>query len=243
MSVLKTAGRADLAAAYKALAAVPNNFLIAIGAGENWWGSQQQVLLDLDAEGETAINPSHAPVTGVVVRSANAATLYQVGVDYLVDTATGVISRNDAGSIPAEATLQVTYVPTVPQPDLMRQTLVAEVGRVPVTAIHFIVPFDEAEDPEANYVIVEGAKYALMAEPARMLLMQAHLNASDGVGEPIREYALFSRCAVDPELPPGQVYFDVDDVTAPGVMVIAKQRTPVPHDGTVGLDMSIILEL
>jgi hypothetical protein len=243
MSVTKTAGRADLAAAYKALAATPNNFMIGFGAGENWWGSQQQVLLDLDEDDETTINPAHAPVTGVVVRSANAATLYQVGVDYLVDTATGEIDRVDAGSIPAEATLQVTYVPTVPQPDLTTQTLVNEVGRVPVTATHFIVPFDEADDLEANYVIIEGAKYALMSEPARMLLFQGHLNAADGVGAPIREYALFSRCAVDPELPPGQVYFDAADIVAPGVMVIAKQRTPVPHDGTVGLDMSIIFEL
>lgn len=243
MSVTKTAGRADLAAAYKALAATPNNFMIAFGEGESWWGSQQQVLLELDEDGETSINPAHAPVTGVVVRSANAVTLYQVTVDYLVDTATGEINRNPAGSIPAEATLQVTYVPTVPQPDLTTQTLASEVGRVPVTAVHYIMPFDEADDPEVNYVILEGAKYALSAEPARMLLFQAHLNASDGVGDPIREYALFSRCAVDPELPPGQVYFEAADITSPGVMVIAKNRTPVPHDGTVGLDMSVIFEL
>lgn len=243
MSVTKTAGRADLAAAYKALAATPNNFMIGIGGGENWWGSQQQVLLDLDEDGETAINPAHAPVTGVVVRSANAVTLYQVGVDYLVDTVTGALTRAEAGTIPAEATLQVTYLPTVPQPDLTTQTLVAEVGRVPVTAIHFIVPFDEATDPEANYVIVEGAKYALMSTPARMLLFMAHLNASDGVGGPIREYALFSRCAVNPALPPGQVYFDAADIAEPGVMVISKHRTPVPHDGTVGLDVSVIYEL
>lgn len=243
MSVVKTSGRADLAAAYKALAAVPNNFMIGIGEGENWWGSQQQVLLELDEDGETAINPAHAPVSGVVVRSANAVTLYQAGVDYLVDTATGAISRVVSGSIPAEATLQVTYVPTVPQPDLTTQMLVAEVGRVPVTAIHFIAPFDEANDPEANYVIVEGAKYALMSEPARMLLFMAHLNAADGVGGPIREYALFSRCSVDPELPPGQVYFDAADIVDEGVMVISKHRTPVPHDGTVGLDVSVIYEL
>ena len=137
----------------------------------------------------------------------------------------------------------MTYLPTVPQPDLTTQTLVAEVGRVPVTAIHFIVPFDEATDPEANYVIVEGAKYALMSTPARMLLFMAHLNASDGVGGPIREYALFSRCAVNPALPPGQVYFDAADIAEPGVMVISKHRTPVPHDGTVGLDVSVIYEL
>lgn len=243
MSVTKTAGRADLAAAYKALAATPNNFMIGIGEGESWWGSQQQVLLELDEDGATAINPIHAPVTGVVVRSANAVTLYQAGVDYLVDTATGALTRVETGSIPAEATLQVTYVPTVPQPDLETQTLVAEVGRVPVTAIHYAVPFEEATDPEANYVIIEGAKYALMSEPARLLLFMAHVNAADGVGGPIREYALFSRCVVAAELPPGQVYYDADQIAEPGVMVIAKQRTPVPHDGTVGLDLSVIYEL
>lgn len=243
MSVTKTAGRADLAAAYKALAATPNNFMIGFGEGEHWWGSQQQVLLALDEDGATTINPAHAPVTGAVVRSANAVTLYQVGVDYLVDTVTGAITRVETGAIPAEATLQVTYVPTVPQPDLTTQTLVSEVGRVPVTAIHYAVPFEEATDPEANYVIIEGAKYALMSTPARLLLFMAHINAADGVGGPIREYALFSRCSVAPELPPGQVYYDADDITEPGVMVISKHRTPVPHDGTVGLDLSVIYEL
>ena len=242
MSVLKTAGRADLAAAYKALAATPSNFMIAFGEGESWWGGQQQVLLTFAAN-EIQIDADHAPVSGVVVKSADAVTLYQVTTDYTVNLSTGLITRVPGGTIPNNAQVQVTYVANVPQPNLTTQALVAEVGRVPVSSVLYILPFDEAEDPEANFILVEGAKYALMADPTRMLLFQGHLNASDGVGEPIREYGLFSRCAVDPELPPGQVYFEGEEVTEPGTYVIAKHRSPVPHDGTVGLDMSIIIEL
>src|SRR5690606_34062482 len=107
---------------------------------------------------------------------------------------------------------QLTYTAAVPQPALTGTSLVAETGRVPVSAIHHIVPFDEADDPSANFVIVEGIKYALVAGPSRMLLFLAHLAASDGVGGPIREYGLFSRCSVDPDLPPGQTYFEPADI-------------------------------
>lgn len=242
MSVFKTAGRADVAAADKALAATPNNFMIAFGPGENWWGSQQQVLLALDEDDGAQIAAMHAPVTGVVIRSADAVTLYQVGVDYLVDTATGAISRLPGGSIAAEATIQVTYVATVPEPDLATQSLVSEVGRVSVSAIHFVVPFDEQDDPAANFVNVEGVKYALV-EHGRLLLFRGQLISSEGVGEPIRQYGLFSRCAVDPELPPGQTFFEGAEVIEPGVLVISRHRSPVPHDGTVGLETSFLLEI
>ncbi|MDG3575972.1 hypothetical protein P7F60_06225 [Rhizobium sp. YJ-22] len=243
MSVLKTRGRADIAAAYKALAAIANHFMIAFGAGQNWWGSQQQVLLALDGDGKAQINPTHVPVTAPVIRSADGVTLYQVGTDYLISTATGAIERVVSGAIAGGATLQVSYTARVPEPDLTTQVLVDEVGRVPVSSVQFILPFAEANDAGAPFVVIEGAKYALSATPTRMLLFSAVLNATDGVGDPIREYALFSGCAVDAGLPPGQTYFEPADIVTSGACVIAKHRSPVPHDGTVGLAMSIILEI
>lgn len=243
MSVLKTSGRADIAAAYKAKAATANHFMIAFGSGQAWWGSQQQVLLALDGNGKAQINVQHIPVTNPVVRSANGVTLYQAGIDYQVSTATGEILRIVSGQIPAGATLQVGYTANVPNPDLTTQQLVAEVGRVPVSSVLYIMPFAEANDPQAGFVVIEGAKYALSATPTRMLLFQANLNATDGVGDPIREYSLYAGCAVDAALPPGQTYFTPAQITTPGVCVIAKHRTPVPHDGTVGLAMSIIVEI
>lgn len=243
MSVLKTRGRADIAAAYKALAATANHFMVAFGAGESWWGSQQQVLLTLGGDDTAQINAEHVPITVPVIRSADGVTLFQSGVDYLVSTATGKIERIVSGAIAAGASLQVTYVANVPQPDLTTQVLVGEVGRVPVSSVLYIQPFEEAGDPGAGFVMIEGVKYALSAAPTRMLLFQAQLAATDGVGDPIREYALFSGCAVDPGLPPGQAYFAPADIVEAGVCVIQKHRSPVPHDGTVGLALSIILEI
>lgn len=243
MSVFKTAGRADVARAYKALGATPNNFLLAFGNGVDWWGSQQQVLLTFDGSQHAQINSLHVPVTSVTVRSSNGATLYQPTTDYTINLATGQITRVGGGGITAGATVQVSYTANVPQPNLTDQALVDEVGRVSVSGLLYILPFEEAGDPDAGFVMVESIKYALSAEPTRMLLFQGNVNASDGVGPPIREYALFSRCSVDPDLPGGQVYFEPGDIVDPGVMVIAKRRSPVPHDGTIGLAISIIIEI
>lgn len=242
MAVLKTAGRADIAAAYKALALVPNNFMIGFGGGQSWWGGTQQVLLAFDDDA-IQLPAGHAPIADLAVRSSDGISLYTLGTDYLVDVATGRIDRVFGGNIGEDATVQLTYTAAVPQPELTGTALVAEAGRISVSAIHHIVPFDEAEDPAANFVIVEGIKYALVAEPSRMLLFLGHLAASDGVGGPIREYGLFSRCSVDPDLPLGQTYFEPTDIVEAGTLIISKYRTPVPHDGTVGLDMSIILEI
>lgn len=242
MAVLKTAGRADIAAAYKALAQEPNNFMIGFGEGETWWGGTQQVVLTFE-EDEIQLPSAHAPISGLVVRSADGSILYASGTDYLVNASTGRIERVFGGNIIEDQTVQLTYTATVPQPTLTSQALVSETGRVSVTAVHYIVPFDEAEDPGANFVIVEGAKYALVDGPSRMLLFLGHLGAADGIGGPIREYGLFSRCVVDPDLPPGQTYFEPSNIVEGGTLIVAKNRTPVPHDGTVGLDMSIILEI
>lgn len=241
MAVLKTSGRADIAAAYKALAAIPNNFMIGFGSGEDWWGSQQQVVRSFVA-GAIALPAEHAPITGLAVRSADGETLYQQAVDYAADLATGAITRIVGGALDDDSAVQLTYLPTVPNPDLVAGGLAAETGRVSVSAIHFIVPFAEA-DPGANFTIVDGVKYALVLEPSRMLLFLGHLPAADGAGAPIREYGIFSRCAVAAGLPPGQTYFEPGEIDDPGTLIIVKRRPPVPHDGTVALDMSIILEL
>lgn len=243
MSVFKTLGRADVARAYKALAATPNNFLMAIGSGENWWGSQQQVLLTFDGSQHAQINAQHVPVTGVTVRSADAVTLYQLTTDYTVNLATGQITRVGGGGIAPGANVQVTYTANVPQPNLTDQALVTEVGRSAVSSPLYILPFADAGDPDAPFINVEGTKYALSDDPTRMLLFQANVNSADGVGDPIREYALFSRCEVDPDLPPGQTWFEPGDIVTSGVLVISKRRTPVPHDGTIGIALSVIVEI
>ncbi|WP_322997517.1 hypothetical protein [Castellaniella sp.] len=242
MAVLKTDGRADIAAAYKALAETRHNYMVAFGPGEGWWGSQQSVLLGFGDDDTIQIPTAHLPTTSLSLRSADGTTPYQLGPDYVADGTAGVITRNPAGQIDPEALVQITYVAAIPQPDLTTQALVSETGRVSVGAVQYVVPFDEAEDA-LSFVIVDGSKYALVAGPSRTLLFTAHLSATDGVGDPIREYALFSRCAVDPDLPPGQSYFEPHLIADPGTLVVSRFRTPVPHDGTVGLDMSIIIEI
>lgn len=242
MAVLKTGGRADIAAAYKALASIPHNFMVGFGPGVNWWGTQQSVLRAFAADDTIIIAEEHLPLTGVSLRRADGTEPYLLGVDYVADGTAGVITRNPAGQIAPEATVQISYTAPIPQPDLTSQTLVSETGRVSVGAVQYVTPFDEA-DEASSFVMVDGAKYALVAGPSRALLFTAHLSATDGVGDPIREYALFSRCAVDPALPPGQSFFEPSQITDPGTLIVSRFRSPVPHDGTVGLDMSIIIEI
>lgn len=247
MAVLKTAGRADIAAAYKALATA-QRFMIAVGPGEEWWGTPQVVLHAFagdDGNGNPVIqlNPAHAPVSAVTVRSADGQTLYAIGTDYVVDPATGRITHVFGGNIAPDASAQVTYTAAVPQPDRTTGALVTETGRVAVGSIQYVMPFDEVGDEHASFVIVDSIKYALVEGPASSLLFTAHLAPGDGVGALIREYALFSRAVVDPDLPPGQSYFEPHQIVDPGVMVLSRFRAPVPHDGTVGLDLSIVIEI
>ncbi len=238
MSVLNHPAR-DIAAAYKAK---PQRKPLhdCLRKRPGLVGEQQQVLMALDGNGKAQIKCKHIPVTTRLFAP-------QMVLRFIRQASTIRSARQPEKSCalsptdPAGATLQVGYYRKRAEPGLITQPLVADVGRVPVSSVLYIMPFAEANDPQAGFVVIEGAKYALSATPTRMLLFlrtstQLTASATDPGIQPLCR--LRCRCGASA----GQNYFTAAQITTPGVCVIAKHR-PVPHDGTVGLAMSLIVEI
>jgi len=59
-----------------------------------------------------AIDLERTSISGVIVQNADKTHTYVSGTDYSVDNATGIITRLEAGAIPAQATVSVSYAYT-----------------------------------------------------------------------------------------------------------------------------------
>lgn len=242
MAVFVNSGRAEIARLVKET--LDNDLkgsLLAFGAGDVWWGRPQLDQVTFDAQGVANLN--HAPSLDklVQVRSQDNAILFTTD-DFILD-GEGKITLVDGGDIADEATVNVSYTAHVPPPTKQTTALVSEVGRCRITAVDYVEPLEDAADPDARFVVVGEEKFAFSTMPTSRLLVRARLGESDAVGQDILEYGLFMGCEVDEALPDGQQFYEPNQVTGSGQLMIAQTRSPVPHDGTIGLDTTIVFEI
>lgn len=242
MAVLTNAGRAEVAKVLRDLfIADPKTFLIAVANGEDWWGENQAELKTFDAD---TFSSDLAPLEDPQLSNAAGDTLYVLNTDYTVDSQTGTVTRLATGAIPPGAQVQFTYKASTPSAALEQTVLQAEVGRLAPTALDFCLPVAEVLDSDNAVTVYIGSDlYAIVQRPTRMLLARAHLLPNDGTGDPIRAYGLFMGCAVDAQLPPGQQFYEPDQVTETGVLALATHIAAVPHSGESGLDLSLVFEI
>lgn len=107
--------------------------------------------------------------------------------------------------------------------------LVNEVGRKLATVKAYCTPDSEGE------IVVLSGRFAYSPTPTKYLFLRFSYDFDDAPAATIRELGVFMGTETDPELPPGQTYFEGEEITDPGVMVTlervtASQRSPSKRD-------------
>lgn len=228
MAILTHSGRAALAAAVK------NETLhLALGRGEAWWDTAETLTATLDAAGRATL--PHAPVASIVVKSADGSATYTAGQDYAVDAAAGVVTRIDAGAIPAEATLRLEVLYGRPAEDVTATALLDEVCRRTVDEVYFVVPDQNGE------ISLATGRYRISTDPTPHLFMRTKFDFGDAAGVTIREQAVFVGTQVVDGLPPGQRLFTPDQIAAPGVLLLIEHAAPIVRQASTRETFEFVL--
>lgn len=152
---------------------------IAMGRGSNTWDTQTTVSKTFSANTVTIV-PN---IANVVVKSNDEVTTYVKNVDYTVNDVQGIITRLTAGSIPAGATVKVTYV-VIGKVNLTQTILVDEIGRRKAT-VQYVV-----QDNNGT-IELDGIKYENSLTPTDLVLCKTKFVTGEGAGENVREVGLF----------------------------------------------------
>lgn len=116
-------------------------------------------------------------------------------------------------------------------PSLVDSTLLYhEVGRRSVTTKGFVEPDDQGgivipvgTNPDGS---VEEARYSQVEGPTPYIYVRVNFDFADASSSVIREMGIFMDAVTDPGLPAGQLYFTLDQVVEPGMLLAAQIITP-----------------
>jgi len=103
--------------------------------------------------------------------------------------------------------------------DIDATTLTAEIGRAAVAAAGYAIPLEEGETPTGDDIETPTGWWRLSQTPTNNLYLRIDFGYGTGAGSTIREVGLFADTTVIGGLPPGQVYFEPDEVTDQGILV------------------------
>ena len=107
---------------------------------------------------------------------------------------------------------------------------------IDATALQDVIGFRKATQvsyckPDANGDIeVSSGKFTLTDQQTRHLFLQFRFDFRDALEETIREIGVFLNTQLKDDLPDGQVYFDADEVTDSGQMLLLENYRPLVRD-------------
>lgn len=111
-------------------------------------------------------------------------------------------------------------VPEVEPPSA--SALVAEIGRHAISEAQYVIP-----DPQGTIVVPvaedEVQRFSVSVTPTNYIFMRFNYGYGDAPDATIREVGIFVGTQLKAGLPPGQVYFEGDDITAPGTLLMLER--------------------
>lgn len=115
---------------------------------------------------------------------------------------------------------------TPPSPAVSDTALVAEVGRRRSTQVEYVTP-------NANGAIeVPQGNYSISATPTLALYFKFFFDFADGVGETVRERAIFIDTVAASGVPSGQFYLTPAQVQSPGTLLVLERNAPIVREIT-----------
>lgn len=110
---------------------------------------------------------------------------------------------------------------TPPAPPSSASDLLAEVGRRKATSVDFVVP-----DPDGDIAVPEG-RFSLSPTPTNSVCFDFFFQFEDGVGEVIREVAIFLDTVAGESVPLGKNYLEPSEVDDPGTLLVIQRISPI----------------
>lgn len=125
---------------------------------------------------------------------------------------------------------------TDPVPEEITDTeLVNEIGRRAVSVIRYCTP---AED---GSIIVPTGRFEESAEPTKHLYMRFNFDFDNAPTATIREVGVYIGTVTNPELPPGQMYFEPGDIIDPGTLLVIERVSKVERSPSVRQSFEFVI--
>ena len=81
-------------------------------------------------------------------------------------------------------------------------------------------------DPEGELIAPTG-RYKASELPTNNLYLRFTFDFKDAANNTIRELGVFSNTEISPDIPPGQRYFTLQDITNPGILLLLEHIPPL----------------
>ncbi|WP_353272793.1 hypothetical protein [Wolbachia endosymbiont (group A) of Urophora cardui] len=211
MSILTQSGRAAIAASIK-----EQSLHLAWGSGDSNWESSHQVE-KVFVEGEIALD--HHTIKDVRVFTGQ--IIYQPSIDYTVDSSTGVIKRTENSSITANSAVTVEYTQSTPPESINSIKLLNELGRRTADEVLFCTGDENGE------LITPSGRFRPSNVPTNNLFLKFTFDFTDAANQVIRELGVMVGTRVKEKLPPGQRYFEPQDIEDPGILLVLEHTVPL----------------
>ena len=105
--------------------------------------------------------------------------------------------------------------------DVLATSLIKEVGRRSADEVLFVEGDDEGD------LITPTGRFKAVDFPTNNLYMRFTFDFENAANKTIRELGVFTNTIVNPELPIGQKYFEPQEVTAPGILLVLERTVPL----------------
>ena len=220
MSILTQSGRAAIAASIK-----DQPIHLAWGSGDASWESSHKVE-KVFAEGELKLD--HYPIKDVKVSQEQ--TTYQPSVDYIVDSSTGVIKCLEHSSIAVNGAVTIEYIQSTPPEPINATKLINEVGRRTIDEVLFCTGDENGE------LVTPSGRFRPSTVPTNNLYLKFTFDFTDAANQVIRELGIMVGTKFKEGLPPGQRYFELQDIVDPGILLVLEHtvqpvnRTPATRE-------------
>ena len=211
MAILTQSGRAAIAASIKQQA-----IHLAWGTGDPTWESTHEVDKTF---ADDQITLDHQPIKNVTLKQGE--TTFISGTDYSVDSVMAVINRLQNGAISENATVTVNYTYATPPEPITASTLLHEVGRRIADEVIFCTG-DENGD-----LITPTGRFKASSTPTNNLFLRFTFDFENASTEVIRELGVMVGTETNPELPPGQRYFEPQDIINTGILLVLERTVPL----------------
>lgn len=208
MSILTQSGRAAIAASIK-----EQSLHLAWGSGDGSSGSSHKVEKTF-VKGEIKLD--HHPIKDVKVFIGQ--TTYQSSIDY---TVAGVIKRTENSSIPVSDKVTIEYIQSTPPEPITSQKLFNELGRRTADEVLFCTGDENGE------LLTPTGRFNPSNVPTNNLYLKFNFDFNDAANQVIRELGVMVGTKVVEKLPPGQRYFEPQDIENPGILLVLEHTVPL----------------
>ncbi|WCR54472.1 MAG: hypothetical protein PG981_001494 [Wolbachia endosymbiont of Ctenocephalides orientis wCori] len=137
--------------------------------------------------------------------------VYEPSADYIVDSDTSVIKRVENSSIVESNIVALEYTQSTPPETIASAKLLNELGRCVIDEVLFCTGDENGE------LITPTGRFKPSNVPTNNLYLKTTFDFTDAANQVIRELGVMVGTKVKEELPPGQRYFEPQELVDHGI--------------------------